>query len=290
MKSVPAPNQPFDDRHRQFIRHFVNTNGDWNEAANRANLPPGAGYAMMANQHVLRAIEAARRNPDEPTATAAYVKATWLRLATADATELSEHWYVCCRNCWGDRHHYQWTDEQEFIGKLREHTHKMRAYRASDRWELDDLGGYGYTINRDPMRGPDYVDFTLKRSTAGAANSDHSCPRCFGHGVDHVRFADTRHLSAAGRLLYNGVRVTPNGLEMLVRDRNHAMDMLAKHLGMLNPRVPIKVFDPDEMDTDELRTVVETLEERLGYESDGAALDVPRLLPPGPDGPGDGPE
>jgi hypothetical protein len=230
----------------------------------------------MGELSVLRGIEAARRNPSAPQANAAYVKACWLRVAAADRRELSEYWQVCCRHCWGERHHYQWRDEEEYNEALRKHKQD---------WKLDDLGGYGYTINRTPMRGPDYVAFIERvceeseRSPPRylAANSDHDCPRCFGHGEGRAIYHDTRYLSPAGRAIFLGVKKTAGGgIEIQTRDPDHALTQLGKHLGMLNNRETIKTLDPALMTRENLIAAIAGYTELHG--PDGADEDVP-LLP-----------
>lgn len=286
-----APDLPaLDDRGRRFADMLVTTGGDWVEAARRLRLPENEGRRLMANSSVLLLAERMRREPTSPQATAAYVKACWLRLVTADPRELTEHWRVPCRFCWGEKGLYQWRDAAEFeearTKRDLEVARLLKGRRGNDDEgdepvlyvsELSDLGGYGYTINREPRRGVDYVKFVQEVcAKAGrpppshlASNDAQSCARCDGHGLSYVIFHDTRYLSAAGAALYRGVKVTANGMEILTADKDKAKDALAKHLGMYNPRTPIPTLDPDKMTNEQLRAAVTLYAEIYGPGAEG---------------------
>lgn len=63
------------------------------------------------------------------------------------------------------------------------------------------------------------------------------CNICRGEGAPHVHVADTRKLSNAARLVYQGAKETKFGIEVLAADRMKALDNVARHLGMFTDRV-----------------------------------------------------
>jgi phage terminase small subunit len=188
----------------------------------------------------------------------------WWSIATADARELSQHVYLPCRHCWGDEHRHQETsveyndrfvryeaeqarrdelsqDKRDALDPLPEFE---RAYPVTDRrWVCREFGGVGYTTNRYPMRGPDWVEKVVRVfSDIGRplpegleANSDHSCPACHGDGVATPWMADTRHLSREAALIFSGVRVTNQGIEIKTLDRAAAMEKYETLMGMAGP-------------------------------------------------------
>lgn len=135
----------------------------------------------------------------------------WWDIATADATQLTEHHRGCCRYCWGLGHNYQWRDVVEFEERLAEALAKKGK-------EPNDRGGYGYDSTVDP--NPD-------------------CPRCNGVGIGRSVFHDTRDLTGAERRLFAGIKEGKAGLEVLTRNQDEAMKMVAQHLGMLKTKTEL---------------------------------------------------
>lgn len=135
----------------------------------------------------------------------------WWDIATADATQLTEHHRGCCRYCWGLGHNYQWRDAVEFEER------RLEAVER-DRREPEDTGGYGYDSTLDP--NPD-------------------CPRCNGVGIGRSVFHDTRDLTGAERRLFAGIKEGKSGLEVITRNQDEAMKMVAQHLGMLKTKTEL---------------------------------------------------
>ncbi len=115
----------------------------------------------------------------------------------------------------------------------------MRSVEEHKRTPFDDLGGGGYVGMRDPARGPTWASREIE---AGAdpdqvlakVNLDHDCPACDGIGQRFIWSADSRDLSPAAAALFNGVSVSKEGIvEVKIRDRDHALGMLAKHFGLI---------------------------------------------------------
>lgn len=135
----------------------------------------------------------------------------WWEIATADANQLAELRHLCCRHCWGFGHQYQWRDAVEFEEA------RLNAVESKKREPLDN-GGYGFDAQLDP--NPD-------------------CPRCNGEGVSRSYFHDTRDLRGPARRLYAGIKEGKFGLEMITRNQDDALKMVAQHLGMLKNRTEL---------------------------------------------------
>ncbi len=135
----------------------------------------------------------------------------WWDIATADATQLTELHRYCCRYCWGFGHNYQWRDMVEFEEK------RMEAIEKKQRPPVD-TGGYGYDALVDP---------------------NPECPRCNGLGLSRPVFHDTRDASGAARRLFAGIKEGKFGLEIITRDQDEALKMVAQHLGMLKSKTEI---------------------------------------------------
>lgn len=141
---------------------------------------------------------------------------------TSDGSELSDHVLDCCRHCHGHLHRYQFTPA--------EYERALNAYLAADRaqkggaqdplgLQFDMRGGIGF----DPRKPP--VD---------------DCPECFGRGVPAILFKDTRYLTEAGRRQYSGVKMTKHGPEVLVRSRDKALEIAAKHTGVAKENIKLE--------------------------------------------------
>lgn len=160
-------------------------------------------------------------------------------LATTPMSELQEVWIPPCRFCWGRNNEYQRTyaEFSEDLEKWMRQPEKRRrglalnlelsvgnvlVYDDSDKkLPFDQRGGDGY----DPEQPP-----------------NPACPNCHGRGNEHpergsipyIRLRDTRELSAAGKMLFAGIKNTGRGLEMLVHSqeaaRGRLMGMLGKFL------------------------------------------------------------
>lgn len=135
----------------------------------------------------------------------------WWDIATADATQLTELHHYCCRYCWGFGHNYQWRDMVEFEEE------RLKAVEKKNR-EPDDTGGYGYDAQLDP--NPD-------------------CPRCNGLGLSRPVFHDTRDATGAARRLFAGIKEGKFGMEVITRNQDEALKMVAQHLGMLKSKTEI---------------------------------------------------
>lgn len=170
---------------------------------------------MLARPHVRAAIDKAIAERAERTRISAdQVVAEWEAIARADAGELSEYRRESCRYCWGIGHRYQHTPAE--MERRRGEYDRMSADAckspdAKPIQAFDEMGGVGFNPHREP--NPD-------------------CPECFGEGVGRPHYHDTRHLSADGRALFAGVKVTKDGIEIKTHSKDRALEALGRHLGM----------------------------------------------------------
>lgn len=200
-------------KQQRFVdEYLVDLNGT--QAAIRAGYAPGSADVtaarLLGDARVQAYIQKRMKDREERTGiTQDMVLQRWWEIATADAAELSAVHYRCCRHCYGDGFALQWIDEAEF-------ERAVANALANDAPPPSDDGGYGFnpTLNPHPK-----------------------CPKCFGEGHVHIHLGDTRKLSAAGRLLFDGVKETKFGIEIKVQDRSKALENIAKHLGMFKQEV-----------------------------------------------------
>ncbi|HHR6573401.1 terminase small subunit [Providencia sp. JUb39] len=171
---------------------------------------------MYRNAKVNRAITDALADRERRTQiTQDAVLKMWWDIATADVNELTEYRRLCCRHCWGFGFNYQWRDAVEYEDAVKKAT-------AANKPPPKDVGGYGYDDTLDP--NPD-------------------CPRCNGAGIGRAHFHDTRDLAGAARRLFAGVKEGKFGVEVITRNQDDALKMVAQHLGMLKNRTEVTGAD-----------------------------------------------
>lgn len=171
---------------------------------------------MLRNAKVSRAIADALAERERRTEiTQDAVLKMWWDIATADVNELTEYRRLCCRHCWGFGFNHQWRDAIEYEDAVTE-------ARAKKQKIPNDNGGYGYDNSLDP--NPD-------------------CPRCNGFGIGHAHFHDTRDLTGAARRLFAGVKEGKFGVEVITRNQDDALKMVAQHLGMVKNKTEITGAD-----------------------------------------------
>ena len=204
------------------------------------------GWALMQIPEVAEAVE---KGKVERLAKMDIDAAAVLRDITigikADGSELVEHVLDSCRYCHGDGHKYQFTPS-EFEQRLEEY---LAADAKRKPWPVDPLGlkfleKHGANVGYDPRRPP-----------------HDDCPECFGRGIPRVLAKDTRFLSEAGRRAYAGAKVTKNGIEIISRDRDKALDLAAKHTGV--SKETLHIDDVRQIPDDELARRTAQAEHRL---------------------------
>ena len=201
---------------RLFVAEYLK-DGNATQAAIRAGYSKKSaeqiGYQLLKKTSVAQAIAQQQKASIARTlGSADEVLAQMWQLATFDANQLSQYRRGACRYCWGFGHHYQWRDAVEF----EEAEEKVKGKEGAI--QPKDTGGYGYDGTLDP--NPD-------------------CPRCNGVGLSRPVFHDTRDLNGAERRLFAGIKEGKFGLEMITRNQDEAMKMVAQHLGMLKTKTEL---------------------------------------------------
>jgi len=130
-----------------------------------------------------------------------------LEIVEADPNDVASIHVYNCRYCATGR--YQWRDAAELAQALDAF---LRSQGTPKPLTMPDAtGGFGF----DPWGEP-------------AA----TCVHCLGHGVPHPVIHDTTKLSAAGRALYKGFEIKPDGsIKVLMHDQQAASDMVHRILG-----------------------------------------------------------
>ena len=72
------------------------------------------------------------------------------------------------------------------------------------------------------------------------AGPDPDCGSCLGDGIERPYFRDSRTLSPEARALYAGVKVTKEGLQMLTASRDKALELLARHTGLVDSTLKLQ--------------------------------------------------
>lgn len=181
------------------------------------------GYHMLRRPEIKAAVDEAlatrlarvKAGLEKVEATEAFVLQQWLDIAMADANEIVQHRRTCCRYCYGIDGKYQRTQ--------RERDEDYRAYQANPERalvaEFDEAGGVGYNHTLDP---------------------NPECMECFGEGQGSVHVADTRDMSPGARALYAGVKQTKEGIEVKFNSKEKAVELIARHLGMLKDKLEVE--------------------------------------------------
>lgn len=195
-------------KQRRFVNEYcVDENAT--QAALRAGCPEASAHVTACRWLKEAKIQQAVKERMEECATAAsitpeWVVGQWAKIAQADPNDIVQVRRTCCRHCHGFGHQYQWTEAE----------YAAAVDRAVDSGKPapDGMGGFGF----DPKASPN-------------AN----CPECGGLGIEDVHVADTRKLRGAARVLYAGAERTRNGIKVTMRDKDKAVENLARYLGMM---------------------------------------------------------
>lgn len=182
----------------------------------------GTAASQLKNKPIVasRIAELISKATNEAVITVGELLKLWSDIATADPNELIQHRRICCRHCYGKGFQYQWKDESEFAYAI------AKAVDANARLKKgvppeplpSDAGGYGFRFTERPT--PD-------------------CPQCLGQGREDVYVADTNQLTGKARRLYAGIKVTKDGIQVLMRDQDGAAANLGKAFGLFKQEIQI---------------------------------------------------
>ncbi len=200
------------------------------------------GSRLLTRDDVQAAIQKEMKKREQRTEIKADdVLRYWHDIGTADPNEIIHLRRVCCRNCFGIDHQYQWRDKTEYQQAVE---YIMRNAKEGEEPAIpSDAGGYGF--NKLAKPNPD-------------------CPYCWGEGHMEVHAEDTRFLSSKAKRLYAGVKQTRDGFEIKMRDQDKAMENVAKHLGMFVEKSQVKITrDYEDMTDEELMAAIKRMEREL---------------------------
>lgn len=168
-----------------------------------------AAQILLGDPDVAAKVQELRTKMEEAAVmTGREVLARWAQAARADVEKIVSVVQVCCRHCHGEHHMYQWRTEHEYRKACAEAKEKKKLPPMSS-------GGFGYNATLPPHP---------------------ACPVCDGRGTTDVWLAPTSQLTGAERLLYEGAEVTKYGVKVHVGKPAHYLELIAKHLGMLDKR------------------------------------------------------
>lgn len=209
------------------------------------------GARLLANVSVKEQIDERMKDREKRTEiTQDMVLHRYWQIATADPRKLIEYRRCACRYCYGKYHQYQWRDEQEFAEEYQRAVELQEKYFEQDDEAAanavvfpNNKGGYGFN--------PTYTPHP-------------KCPKCFGDGHGEAKALDTRQFDAQSAMLYAGVKVTREGIEIKMQDQLKALESVAKHLGMFVDKQEVKhsgqietkqTIDTSKLSTEQLRTI-----------------------------------
>lgn len=142
---------------------------------------------------------------------------TYLAIAFVDPNELISSRVGACRHCWGVGGGYQWK-EREYLEAIAEWERNPTDKTGRERPMPDVAGGFGYRVTAAP---------------------NPECDECEGEGVHRIVPMDTTKLSPGAKLLYKGVQQTKEGVKVLFRDQDKALDQIGRILGAYDDKMRI---------------------------------------------------
>jgi len=173
---------------------------------------PHVGQYIQRKRAEMMALAVGEVTPDR-------VMAELAGIAFADVNELIESLRGACRHCYGIDFGYQYT-KAEMKKARAEHERNVRSGLAQG--EFDPQGGEGYDPGRKPFE---------------------HCPECHGEGDPQVHLNDSRDLSAGARALYAGIKTGPKGIEVKLHDKQKALELIGKQIGMFKNEVSVDLSD-----------------------------------------------
>lgn len=237
------PDDPLTPRELHFAIRYANHGNAAlaaREAGYRSTNSRYTGHELRHRVHVAAKINELRAAIiKEVQPTVQDVLRNLAAIVTADPNDLVEHRLTCCRHCWSFGLGYKRNKAEMRRARAEHERATIAAAKRDEEIEpFDEEGGDSY----DPTEYP-----------------DPDCEMCFGEGVSQVVIKDTRTLSPEARALFAGIKQTRNGIEVLMHDKGKAVEMIAKHLGMLKEVVISKT---DDLTDEQLDAEIAKLEGR----------------------------
>lgn len=194
-------------------RHAYNTDRDSKKTTHQVAASKMLSLAKISQR--IEEIISASTKDTQAALTLAEIQQLWRDIALADPNELIGLKVGCCRYCWGVNHQYQWR-EREYMEEVAKA--ERIAKRDPDYPFPDPSGGldFNHTIAPNP-----------------------ECPECRGEGVDRVVARDTSKLSPGARLLYGGVKKKRDGIELIIADKQKALENLTRMMGGFKDNVKV---------------------------------------------------
>lgn len=221
-----------DAKRRKFAEEYValrEAGKQGAEAIEQAALAAGyaeksalrLGHMLLNHPDVQKIVEGAvARHMERAEVNGETILRYWWDIATC---EIPFPPAGACRYCWGEDHQYQYTLD-EYRRAMRKHTAEQMKKSPHARVPFDELGGYGFDRTKKPHP---------------------YCTECHGEGRNYVMVVDREKLTAAQRQAIDEVRVHKDGsVSLKMRDRSRAMENLQSLMGLIQPRKPLEVLDP----------------------------------------------
>jgi len=179
------------------------------------------GHALLRHPEVIAILDGAvTRHMERAEVNGETILRYWWDIATC---EIPFPPAGACRYCWGEDHQYQYTLD-EYRRAMRKHTSEQLKKSPHARVPFDELGGHGFDRTKKPHP---------------------YCTECNGEGRNYAFVVDRDKLTPAQRQAIDEVRVHKDGsVSLKMRDRSRAMENLQSLMGLIQPRKPLEVLDP----------------------------------------------
>jgi hypothetical protein len=149
-------------------------------------------------------------------------------IAMSNANNLIQYRRTCCRYCYGEFNRYQRTAGEMERDEIEHEAAIIKAdtegVKLTEKQRtFDRQGGIGFDPRKDP--NPD-------------------CGECFGEGYGSAHIMDTRKLAPEDLAAYAGVKITKDGIQVLMHDKATHIDKLMRHMNLMDPKLTLK-GDPE---------------------------------------------
>lgn len=108
------------------------------------------------------------------------------------------------------------------------------------------------------------------------------CKLCGGLGIGEVRISDTRTLKGSARRLYAGAQKTKDGIKVLMRDQDAALQNISRYLGMVVERkelsgpgggpVPLASLNVNDLTDEQLMAFIAGENPKIGGTIEGTLM------------------